>query len=31
MYCTRCNKVFVFVFDQDVGDVTKDRSDGRPV
>ena len=31
MYCTRCNKVFVFVFDQDVGDVTKDWSDGRPV
>ena len=31
MYCTRCNKIFVFVFDQDVGDVTKDRSDGRPV
>ena len=29
MYCARCNKVFIF--DQDVGDVTKDRSDGRPV
>ena len=33
MYCALSNKVFVFVFvfDQDVGDVTKDGSDGRTV